>query len=73
MEILARPEILPIRPAVSASLSHGWLNGFAKARDALRQSLHYEIILNQRVWLYRRRTTQLTELSPSSTLREGDK
>jgi hypothetical protein len=34
MEILARPEILPIRHAVSASLSHGWLNGFARARDA---------------------------------------
>jgi hypothetical protein len=30
MEILARPEILPIRHAVSASLSHGWLSGLPR-------------------------------------------
>jgi phospholipase C len=44
MEILARPEILPIRHAVSASPSHGRINGFARARNALRKNLHYEII-----------------------------
>jgi hypothetical protein len=43
-EILARPEISPIRHAVFASLSHGSPNGFAKAKDAPRKNLHSEII-----------------------------